>query len=120
MNPQSISNISIPRDHLKWLSDTIGPQLQEYVPIYRLVVAFRRDYFGRKIVRRSTQRPRDVRDFFGEPKISDFQVAMPVEQQVLWFQVPVDDVPGVEIVESQRNLRGVELGYGIREALFGE
>jgi hypothetical protein len=40
-----------------------------------------------------------------------------VEQQVLGLQVAVDDVVRVQVVEGQRDLGGVELGDGVREAL---
>jgi len=42
---------------------------------------------------------------------------MSVEQQVLGFQITVDDVVGMEVVERERDLGGVELCDWIWEAL---
>jgi hypothetical protein len=81
----------IPRDHLG-KSATGTPGQSGNVPIDRLVVALGSYNFRSKIVRSSAKRPGDVWHVFGESKISDLDVAVSVEQQVLGFQVPVDDV----------------------------
>ena len=44
-------------------------------------------------------------------------MAMAIKQKVLGLQIPVDDVPRVEILECQRDFCGVELGYWVWEAL---
>lgn len=44
-------------------------------------------------------------------------MAMAIQQQVLGFQVAVDDVMRVQVVECERNLCGIELGDGVGEAL---
>ena len=45
-------------------------------------------------------------------------MAVDVEEDVLGLEVPVDDVKGVEVVESEGDLGGVEFGDGIRKALW--
>lgn len=42
---------------------------------------------------------------------------MSVEQQVLGLQITVDDVHRVQVVESERDLGGVELSNGVGESL---
>lgn len=42
---------------------------------------------------------------------------MSVQQQVLGFQVAVDDVLGVQVLEGERDFGCVEFGDGVRESL---
>lgn len=63
--------------------------------------------------------PRDVGDVFGEPKVGDLDVAVRAEEDVLRFQVAVDDVERVEVVERERDFGGKELRDGVRESLVG-
>lgn len=53
-----------------------------------------------------------------EPKVRDFDVAIRAQQQVFRLEIPVDDVQRVEVVQSEGYLCGVELGYGVGEALL--
>jgi hypothetical protein len=53
----------------------------------------------------------------GEAEISDFDVAVRVEKDVLGFQVAVHDVFAMQMVERQRYLCGVEFSHGIWESL---
>lgn len=43
-------------------------------------------------------------------------MSLGVQQDVLWLQVPVDDVEGVEVAEGTGNLCRVEPGSGLEEA----
>lgn len=52
-----------------------------------------------------------------EAEISDFDVAVRVEKDVLGFQVAVHDVFVVQMIERQRYLCGIEFSYGIWESL---
>jgi len=45
-------------------------------------------------------------------------MSVSVEQQVFWFEITVDDVVRVEVVEGERDLGSVELGHWVREALI--
>lgn len=44
---------------------------------------------------------------------------MSVEEEVLGFQVSVDDVFRMQVLERKRDLGGVEFGDGVRESLQG-
>jgi len=52
--------------------------------------------------------------FFRQAKISQFHVAFFIEHDVLGFQVSIDNIPGVHVVQGQDDLRNVKLGsrYG--------
>jgi hypothetical protein len=44
-------------------------------------------------------------------------MAVSVEEQVLRLQITVDDVQGMQVVESESDLGGVELSDGVGESL---
>lgn len=52
-----------------------------------------------------------------ESKVGNLDVSVRTEEDVLGFEVSVDDVERVEVVESQRNLSCEEFGDWIRESL---
>lgn len=52
----------------------------------------------------------------GEWATTHFQVAIVVNEQIFGFEVPVDQVQGVQILEGEHNLSGVEAGMRFREA----
>jgi len=70
------------------------------------------------IIRRSTQRPRDIRNEFRKPKVGHFHVSISAEEQVFGLQVTVDDVEGMKVVERQGDFCGVEFSDRVREALW--
>ena len=49
-------------------------------------------------------------EVFGEPKVHNLDMALAVQQKILWLEVPIDDVEGVEVGESGDHLGRVELG----------
>ena len=80
VNPQSISNIRIPRDHLVNSSvPNLGHSICN-VPIDRLVVTFARHYFWSEVVWCAAERPGDVRHIFGKAEIGNLDMAVSVEK----------------------------------------
>jgi len=79
---------NLPGEHLK-------DEDAESPPVYCFSVAFTLDDLGGKVLGCSTEGPRSVLDLFGKPKISNLDMAVPVEQEVFRFEVTVDDVPTV-------------------------
>lgn len=69
-------------------------------PIGRLAVALVEEDLRREIFGRATHRERPIFNDFGEAEISDFEVAVLAEQKVLWFQVAVDNVLRVHMLEG--------------------
>ncbi|KAJ3300055.1 hypothetical protein HK104_004777 [Borealophlyctis nickersoniae] len=64
--------------------------------------------------------PRNVRYVFSESEIGDFDMPLGIDEEVLGFEVAVDDVFGVKVVKCHHDFGGVEAGYVVREALCGE
>lgn len=87
-------------------------------PINRLVVALGSNHFWRQIVGGAAERPRNVRYFFGEPKIGDFQVAVAVEKKILGLEITINNVMRVQIIKGESDFGSVELGHWIGKALL--
>lgn len=87
------------------------------LPIDTLVVALGADNLGSEVIRRTTKSPGNVRNLLCETEIGNFEMTVSVEQQVLGLQITVDDVHRVQVVESERDLGGVELSNGVGESL---
>lgn len=51
----------------------------QYIPIDTLVVTLRADYLWSEIIWRTTERPSNVRNFFGEPKIGNLEMSVSVQ-----------------------------------------
>jgi hypothetical protein len=102
------------------MSERSAPAKVFYLPVDRLVVSFARHNFWSQIVWRSTQRPCNVWDLLGEPKIRNLEMSMPVEQQVFWLQIPVDDLLRVEVFQCEGDLGSIEFCYRVRESLSCE
>lgn len=49
-----------------------------------------------------------VYQFLGEPKVGELDVTVPVQQYVFRLQVPVHDLPGVQLLDGTHDLRRVE------------
>jgi hypothetical protein len=92
--------------------------LCRHIPVYRLVVTFVRHHLGRKVVRGTAQRPRLVRNPLRKAKVCYFEVAVTVEQQVLWFKITVDDMFLMQVLERQGDFGGIEFGNRVGEALM--
>lgn len=87
------------------------------LPIDTLVVALGADNLGSEVIRRTTKSPGNVRNFLGKTKISNLEMAMSVQEQILRLEIAVDDVHAVEIIQCQCDLCSVEFGHRVGEAL---
>lgn len=74
-------------------------------------------YLWRKVVRRTAQCPRHVLAVLSKTEIGDFYVPVIIEEDVLWFEITVNDVEIMEVVEGQGNFRCIEFCYWIGKAL---
>jgi hypothetical protein len=54
-------------------------------------------------------------ELFCQPVIRYFEVTVDIEENVLWFEVPVDIAEFMEVVDSQEDLSCVELGSWLFE-----
>jgi hypothetical protein len=69
------------------------------------------------IVGRSTQSPGNVGNVLGKAKVRHLDVAIRAQQNVLRFEVSVNNVERMQVVESKRDLCSVELCDRVWEAL---
>ena len=54
-----------------------------------------------------------------ESEIGDLDVTVVVDENVLRFEVSIDDVEAMKVMKGESDLGSVKLGYRIREALVG-
>jgi hypothetical protein len=95
---------------------TLGDTIID-LPVHRFIVPLGCHNFRGKVIRRATQRPCDVRHFFCKAKIGYLQVAMSIKEKILRFEITVDNVHGVEVIESKGYFGRIKLCDRIREAL---
>lgn len=88
------------------------------LPVNRLVIAFGRYHLRGQIVRGSAQGPSDIGHLLGKAEICDLQMTMAIQEKILRFQVAIDDMLGMKILEGQSHLSGIELSDRIRESLI--
>jgi hypothetical protein len=57
---------------------------------------------------------------FSESEICEFEVTVSADEDVFGFEVAVDDVAGVKVLENENDVGGVEAGWGGKyAALWG-
>ena len=66
--------------------------------------------FWRQVLGRTTEGESSIFYGFGESEICEFEVAVSTDENVFRFEVAVDDVAGVEILENEDDVGGVEAG----------
>lgn len=54
------------------------------------------------------------------PAGGHLNVALLVNEKVLRLQVPVDEIEGVQVLEGQDDLGGIEAGMGLAGGISGE
>jgi len=67
-------------------------------------VAFVEEDFGGKVLWRAAEGIGACFAVLGEAEISKLEIAFLVNENVLWLQVSVDDLLGVEILKHEDNL----------------
>lgn len=53
----------------------------------------------------------------GKSKVGDLDVSIGGEENVLGFEIAVNDIERVQVIESERDFCREEFGHGIRETL---
>jgi hypothetical protein len=77
-----------------------------------------RTNLGGEVVRGATEGPGGQGALFGEAKVGDFDVSVRVYEDVLGFEIAVDDVEAMQMVQGEGDLCGVEFGHWVWEALW--
>ena len=69
------------------------------------------EHLGAKIFRGAAERVASLvlRDHFGEAEVSDADVTIHVDKDVLRLDVAIHDVPFMHVVEAEKDLAHVEL-----------
>lgn len=75
-------------------------------------------HLRRKVIRSPAERPHRRRAILREPKISNLDVPIEIEENIFRLEVAIDDIQRMEVVERERDFCRVELGYGIWKALW--
>lgn len=70
------------------------------LPVHRLVVSLGGNYFRSKVIWSSTQGPSDIGDILRETKVCNLQMAMTIEEKILWLEITVDDLVMVQVLQS--------------------
>lgn len=93
----------------------------ERPPVNRLTMALILQNFWRQILRRATKGKSSVLNNFSKTKISELNVAIGGNEYILRFEISVDDIFAMEVLEDEDELRGVEGGFvGFEHAFFSE
>ena len=82
--------------------DSQGP------PVDWLAVALILKDLRRQILRSSAESKSPVFDHLCETKVCQFDVAVRSDEDVFWLKIPVDGVFGVQVLENENKLRGIE------------
>jgi hypothetical protein len=84
------------------------------VPVHCFAMTLVHEDLRSQILRSPAQRISSfsLLEVLDEAKIWQFEEAAFLDKHVLWLQISIDEVFSVEILESQDDLSGVELGQG--------
>ena len=75
-------------------------------------------YLRCEVVGRTAQSPRYILAVLSKTEIGDFYVPVIIEEDVLWFEITVNDVEIMKVVEGQGNFRCIEFCYWVGKALY--
>lgn len=92
----------------------------DLVDVGRLANTFAVQHFWRQISRAAAEGLRELLlpdVFLGESEVCQTAVAVGVNQYVLWFEISVDDIQGVDVLDGQNDLGNEELGLVLLEDL---
>lgn len=71
-------------------------------------MTFVEKHFGRQILGRSAQCVCARLAVLGETEISQAQIALLVDQNILGLQIAIDDIKRVKVLKHQRDLCGIK------------
>lgn len=87
-------------------------------PIHCVIVALSGQHLGGQVLCRATKRPGNLVfvDLGGETEICQQQVAIAIEQDIFWLEVPVNDILLMEMAECDGHLSNHKLSLVVAEA----
>lgn len=105
----------------RYADDHLVDEDAECPPVESFVVSAAHDHLRREILGRAAERVRLLTvslHNLGQTEVSQHNVAVVVQKNVLWLEIAVDYITLVQVAEGQGDLRGVELGLRLGEALL--
>ena len=75
-------------------------------------------YLWRKVIGSTAECPCSRFARFCEPKVSNFDVPVEIQQDVFRFEISIDDILGVQMVKGERDFCSVEFGNRFRKSLY--
>lgn len=95
---------------LKWRvsSEHFIDQYAEGPPVDSLSMALIEENLRGNVFGCSTNGVGPLSNNFGKPKVNKFEVAISADHDVLWLQIPVDNILRLEILENGNDLSSVE------------
>ena len=61
-----------------------------------------------KVFRRAAERKSPSFDDLRKPEVREFQIAISPNKNVFWFQIPIDDILAVQVLENSDNMSRVK------------
>lgn len=80
----------------------------ECPPVDWFAVALVEEDLGCQVFGSTTESVSARLAILGETKVCQFQISLLVDQNVLWFEISVDNIEGVQVFEHETDLGGVE------------
>lgn len=71
-------------------------------------MTFVEDYFGSQIFRSAAESVCTAFNYFSKTEVSQLEISRSVDEQVLWLQVAINDIPRVKVLENTDYLRDVK------------
>ena len=99
-------------------SEHLVQQRAQLVEVEAVPMALLPQHFGRHVFRRAAKRLREVvgaEVHLREAEISEAEVAVGIHEHVLWFQVSVDHVLAMQVLQGQEYLCETDLRLGFRQ-----
>lgn len=76
-----------------------------------------RAYLWGEIIRGATERPNSRIAVLCESKISNLDMSIKVEEDVFGFEITVNDIKIMKIIQRQRHFSSIKLRHWVRETL---
>lgn len=89
-------------------SDHLVGQDTESPPVHRLAVTLVEEHLGGKVLRSAAESVSPRFAVLSETEVSELQIAVLVNENVLGLQIAIDDLHRVQVLKHQGHLRRVE------------
>ena len=88
--------------------DHLVDEHAEGPPIHWFPMPFFLQNLRSQVLWRAAECKSPALDSFGKAEVSEFEISIAANQYVLWFEIAVDDIFAVQMLEDEQHLRCVE------------